>query len=137
MKIQQKPVVVAIEAYNVWREDERVKNGIKNKINGSSEKAIPIELELFMRYLIKQLALCGQGIGKIATKQIFVEALKDRSTYGTFSTSTLNRFVHSYELECKNVKNIDPARISQVTEENRDALFFRLDQIVMLVHTYY
>ena len=135
MKLQQKSVAPAIVAYNRWQEDEKKKNGIKNKANGASEKAIPVELELFMRCLIKQLALCGQGIGKIAAKQIFVEALKDGSNDGRFSRSTLNRFIQNYELECKNVKNIDPARISQVTEENRDALFFRLDQVVMLLHT--
>jgi hypothetical protein len=41
----------------------------------------------------------------------------------------------NYKLECKNVKNIDPVRISQVTPENRDSFFFRLDQIVKLCHS--
>jgi hypothetical protein len=90
-----------------------------------------------MASLIKQLAICGQGIGKKAVSQIFTQALKDWSTCSNslFSNSTLDRFIRKYELECKNVKNIDPARIAQVTPANRDAFFFRLDQIVALIHS--
>ena len=32
------------------------------------------------------------------------------------------------------MKNIDPVRISQVTTKNRDAFFFRLDQVIKLLH---
>jgi hypothetical protein len=87
--------------------------------------------------LIKQLALCGQGLGKKAVRKIIAEALRDGSgnSNGSFSRSTLNQFFKNYRLECRNVKNINPACISQVTPENRDAFFFRLDQILKPVNS--
>jgi hypothetical protein len=129
----------AMKEYDDWCVNEKKKRSETNKNNATDKKAIPVELEIFMHELIKQLALCGQGIGKKAARQIIKEALKDGIDTGdgkaSFSRSTLNRFIQNYNLECKSVKNIDPARIAQVTPENRDAFFFRLDQIVKLIHS--
>jgi hypothetical protein len=133
LKLRDAEVVTALETYDCWCANEKEKTSNKNKKNGSSEKALPVELEVFIRELIKQLALCGQGLGKKAIRKIIAEALRDGSGNGSFSRSTLNRFFKNHKLECRNVKNIDPARIAQVTAENRDAFFFRLDQIVKLV----
>jgi len=47
----------------------------------------------------------------------------------------LDKFVKDYKLECKNVKNKDAVRIAQMTLENCDALFFRLDKVCKLVHS--
>ena len=134
-KIDNQHVTKAIKDYDDWCASEREKKSKINTLNASNTKALPVALEIFMRELIKQLALCGQGLGKKAVKHILTEALKDGSDDGSFSRSTLDRFTINYKLECKNVKNIDPARISQVTAENRDAFFFRLDQTVKLVHS--
>jgi hypothetical protein len=135
LKLQEVDVVIAFNTYESWCTIEKEKISKKNKKNGSSEKALPVELEVFIRNLIKQLALCGQGLGKKAIRKIITEALRDGSSDGSFSRATLNRFFNNYRLECKNVKNIDPACIAQVTPGNRDAFFFRLDQIVKLVHS--
>ena len=135
LKLREVEVATAFETYDSWCANEKDKTSRKNKKNGSSAKALPVELEVFIRELIKQLALCGQGLGKKAIRKIIAEALRDGSGDGSFSRSTLNRFFNNYKLECKSVKNIDPARIAQVTPENRDAFFFRLDQIVKLVHS--
>ena len=127
----------ALKEYDDWCVNEKKKRSDTNKNNATDKKAIPVELEIFMHELIKQLALCGQGIGKKAARQIIKEALNDGIDTGdgkaSFSRSTLNRFIQNYSLECKSVKNIDPARIAQVTPENRDAFFFRLDQVVKLI----
>jgi transposase len=126
--ILSKHVSQAMKEYDDWCVDEKKKKSETNKSNATDKKAIPAELEMFMYELIKQLALCGQGIGKKAARQIIKEALKDGIDTGdgkaSFSRSTLNRFIQNYSLECKSVKNIDPARIAQVTPENRDAFFF-------------
>ena len=137
LKFQEVEVMTAFNSYDSWCASEKKKTGRKNRKNGSSGKAIPEVIEIFIRNLIKQLALCGQGLGKKAVRKIIAEALRDGSgnSNGSFSRSTLNRFFMNYRLECKNVKNIDPARILQVTPENRDAFFFRLDQVVKLVNS--
>jgi hypothetical protein len=123
----------AMSLYDLWRADQRKKSEQANRKNGSLEKAIPVALEKFMHELIKQLALCGQGVGKKIASKVFEEAMKEWGV-NHISRSTLNRFVHKYDLECRVVKNIDPARIAQVTPENRDAFFFRLNQVVALLH---
>jgi hypothetical protein len=140
LKSKSEPLVSAIERYDCWHASEKEKNDNKNKINGSKEKALPVELEVFMREIILQLSICGQGIGKKALRVIFKEALsdftsKDDDGDGRFSRSTIDRFIANYDIQCKNVKNIDPAQVSQVTPENRDAFFFRLDQIIKLLHS--
>ena len=79
----------------------------------------------------------GKAIGKKALTEFFTHALKDCTNENdrTLSRSTLDHFIWSYHLECKTVKNIDPVRIAQeVTPENQDSFFFRLDQIVSLLH---
>ena len=137
-KFRDEPLHSALKDYDAWCAIEKQKQTETNRSNASDKKALPVELEIFIRELIKQLALSGQGIGKKAVRQILREALIDGGDTGdgkaSFSRSTLNRFFNNYKLECKNVKNIDPARIAQVTPENRDAFFFRLDQVVSLIH---
>ena len=135
LKFRDEPIEVATKAYNDWCSSQQEMQSKNNRENASNKKALPVELEYFMRDLIKQLALCGQGLGKKTVRRIFNEALKDGLGKQTISRSTLNRFIKNYQLECKNVKNIDPVRISQVTPENRDSFFFRLDQIVKLCHS--
>ena len=136
MKDQGEPITKALASYDKWIESRKEVRNRANKRNGSVNKAIPEDIENFMRDLIKQMALCGQGIGKKALTEFFTHALKDRTNENdrTFSRSTLDRFIWNYHLECKTVKNIDPVRIAQVTPENRDAFFFRIDQIVSLLH---
>ena len=134
MKNLGDPISEASVIYDKWCVSEKEKTSKKNKNNGSNEKAIPEGLEVFIREMIKQLALCGQGMGKKLARQIIEAALKDGCVNNSFSPKTLDRFVANYDLECRSVKNIDPARISQVTPENRDAFFFRLDQVVKLVN---
>ena len=136
MKLASKPLPDAISLYDRWRSTEKTKEVNKNRQNGRTLKVFPDDLEVFMNGLIKQMALCGQGIGKKILRELFEQSLVDFSiTKGrTFSRSTLDRFIKSFDLECKAVKNIDPVRIAQVTPENRDAFFFRLDQIVSLIH---
>ena len=82
--------------------------------NGLTDKVFPEDLEIFMRHLIKQMALCGQGFGKKAAEEILNNASKNWSgpKDSIFSRSTLDRFINNYQLECKSVKNIDPARIA-------------------------
>ena len=135
LKFYGETIEVATNAYNNWCISQKEKQREINRSNASNKKTLPVELECFMRDLIKQLALCGQGLGKKIVRRIFLEALRDGTSKQTISRSCLNRFVKNYELECKNVKNIDPVRISQVTPENRDSFFFRLDQIVKLCHS--
>jgi hypothetical protein len=135
LKFHDESLDLASKAYTNWCVAQHEKQSENNRKNGSNKKALPVELECFMRDLIKQLALCGQGLGKKTVRRIFIEALKDGTGKQTISRSTINRFIKNYRLECKNVKNIDPVRISQVTPENRDSFFFRLDQIVMLCHS--
>ena len=136
MKEQSEPLVSAVASYDEWVLHQNVINAANARKNGSTEKVFPEDLEIFMRHLIKQMALCGQGFGKKAAGEILTNALKNwsRPDESAFSRSTLDRFINNYQLECKSVKNIDPARIAQVTPENRDSFFFRLDQIVSLVH---
>ena len=126
MKDQGEPITKALESYDKWIESQKEVQNRANKRNGSVNKAIPEDIENFMRELIKQMALCGQGIGKKALTEFFTHALKDCTNENdrTFSRSTLDRFIRNYHLECKTVKNIDPVRIAQVTPENRDAFFF-------------
>ena len=123
----------AMEKYDEWRRNFNENISERNRKNGSTEKAIPLELEAFMRELIKQLALCGQGVGKKVVAKVIEEAMREWGV-SAFSRSTLDRFICNYELECRVLKNIDPARIAQVTPENRDAFFFRLNQVVALLH---
>eukprot|EP00531_Pseudo-nitzschia_arenysensis_P020314 CAMPEP_0116121844 /NCGR_PEP_ID=MMETSP0329-20121206/3908_1 /TAXON_ID=697910 /ORGANISM="Pseudo-nitzschia arenysensis, Strain B593" /LENGTH=1159 /DNA_ID=CAMNT_0003615673 /DNA_START=16 /DNA_END=3493 /DNA_ORIENTATION=- len=137
MKDRSESLFNAMEKYKDWLAIQLSKIATKNKSNSAILKAIPEELEKFMFEVIKQLALCGQGIGKKAVSQILTTALKDwnRDNDKLFSTRTLDRFIENYDLECRAVKNIDPDRIAQVTESNRDAFYFRLDQIVALIHS--
>jgi hypothetical protein len=135
LKFLDESLEVATKTYNDWCVSQREEQSENNRKNASNKKALPVELECFMRDLIKQLALCGQGLGKKTVRRIFIEALKDGTGKRSISRSTLDRFVKNYKLECKSVKNIDPVRISQVTPENRDSFFFRLDQLIMLLHS--
>ena len=135
LKLLDVPLEAASKSYAKWCGSQQEKQSENNRKNASNKKALPVELECFMRELIKQLALCGQGLGKKIVRRIFIEALRDGLGKQTISRSTLNRFIKNYNLECRNVKNIDPVRISQVTPENRDSFFFRLDQIVKLCHS--
>ena len=77
-----------------------------------NEKAIPEGLEVFIRKMIKQLAFCGQGMGKKLARQIIEAALKDGCVNTIFSPKTLEQFGANNDLECRSVKNIDPACIS-------------------------
>ena len=140
MKIRDEPLAIGMEAYEAWRVSEKEKKSITNKKNGSKEKMIPEEVEAFMKDLVSLLCICGQGIGRTTVQCLFREALsdfggKDDNGDCEISRSTLERWVDTYEMKCKGVKNIDPARISQVTTENRDAFFFRLDQLIKLLHS--
>ena len=125
-----------IDLYDQWLADRKAKAAMVYRKNGSTAKVFPPDLEAYMHGLIKQMALCGQGIGKKIATQLLQQALHkwDSHQERTFSRSTLERFIKRYEMECKNVKNIDPVRIAQVTPANRDAFFFRLDQVVALLH---
>ena len=135
LKFLDESLEVASNAYTTWCVCQQEKKTETNRKNASNKKALPLQLECFMRDLIKQLALCGQGLGKKIVRRIFIEALDDGTGKQSISRSTLNRFIRNYKLECKSVKNIDPVRISQVTPENRDNFYFRLDQIVKLCHS--
>ena len=130
-------LAVALLMYDGWVERKKAKQSLRNQKNAAKVKAIPKELEIFLEELIRQLALCGQGVGKKVVTHVLEEALRDWNSNGkkSFSNSTLDRYVRKYELTCKDVKNIDPVRIAQVTEENRDAFFFRLDNVVKLLHS--
>ena len=135
LKLLDESLDIASTAYSNWCVSQHEKQSENNRTNASNKKSLPVELECFMRDLIKQLALCGQGLGKKIVRRIFTEALEDGTGKRSISRSTLDRFVRNYRLECKSVKNIDPVRISQVTPENRDSFFFRLDQLVKLLHS--
>ena len=137
MKERSESIVAAMEKYNDWISLEKSKASVLNKANASVLKAIPENLEVFMTSLIRQLALCGQGLGRKAVSEVLTRALKDwnNNSDRLFSTRTLKRYLNNYDLECRSVKNIDPARIAQVTPNNRDAFFFRLDQVVALIHS--
>jgi hypothetical protein len=93
LKFRDETIEVATTAYNNWCTLQQEKQSENNKNNASNNKALPVELECFMRYLIKQLALCGQGLGKKTVRRIFIEALKDGTGKQTISRSTLNRFI--------------------------------------------
>ena len=135
LKFADESLEVATKTYNNWCISQQEKQSENSRKNASNKKALPVELECFMRDLIKQLALCGQGLGKKLVRRIFTEALTDGTGKRSISRSILDRFVKNYQLECKSVKNIDPVRISQVTPENRDSFFFRLDQLIKLTHS--
>ena len=64
MKNLGDPISEASVIYDKWCVSEKEKTSKKNKNNGSNEKAIPEDLEIVIREMIKQLALCGQGMGK-------------------------------------------------------------------------
>jgi hypothetical protein len=132
MKDDGENLTLAMGKYDRWYSNQKRIIDAKNRKNGKIVKAIPEGLEIFMTELIKQLALCGQGIGKKVVTKVIEEAMREWGM--TFSSSTLNRYVSNYDLECRVLKNIDPARIAQVTPANRDAFFFRLNQVVALLH---
>ena len=131
MKENSESVSYAFSNYDDWRQSENSTRCNINKDNGSQNQAIPEDVKQFMRELIKQLALCGQGLARKVVEQILAKALED---HNYFSRRTLDRFIESYKLKCKSVKNIDPVRISQVTPEKRDALFQKMDTVVQLCH---
>jgi hypothetical protein len=135
LKLLDESLDVASTAYSNWWVSQHEKQSENNRKNASDKKALPVGLECFIRDLIKQLALCGQVLGKKTVRRIFMEALKDGTGKRSISRSTLDQFVKNYKLECKSVKNIDPVRISQVTPDNRDSFFFLLDQLVKLLHS--
>ena len=97
MKDQEEPITKALESYDEWIESRKEVRNRANKRNGSVNKAIPEDIENFMRELIKQMALCGQGIGKKALTEFFTHALKDHTDENdrTFSRSTLDRFIQN------------------------------------------
>ena len=64
MKYSYDPISEASVIYDNWCASEKEKTRKKNKKNGSKEKAIPEALEVFIHEMIKQLALCGQDMGK-------------------------------------------------------------------------
>ena len=136
LKNNRKSPKDAFEQYDQWLADRKKIAALKFQQNGVTTKVIPEDLERYIHGMIKQMALCGQGIGKKIVRQILQEALQkwDSHQDRALCRSTLERFVKRYDLECKSVKNIDPVRISQVSPENRDAFFFRLDQVVSLLH---
>ena len=105
MKEQSEPLVSAVASYDEWVLHQNVINAANARKNGSTEKVFPEDLEIFMRHLIKQMALCGQGFGKKAAGEILTNALKNwsRPDESAFSRSTLNRFINNYQLECKSV----------------------------------
>ena len=55
-------------------------------------------------------------------------------TESDISHGTLERFIDGQSLIAKDLKNVDPARISQVTEETRDAFYSKLNEVVALIH---
>ena len=134
LKLAGEPVDEAAKKYDEFCEEMRRQISKRNKENATNRKALPLELEEFMSGLIKKLALCGQGMGEKVVWRIFNEALSTRAGRKTVSRSTVNRFIQKYELECKNVKNIDPIRISQITPKNQDIFFFGLDAVVSLIN---
>ena len=82
-----------------------------------------------MNVLILILASFGNGLKKVKLSIIIQTILKDkrgshRNRLSVYSKSTLERFLKRYEIKSKQIKNIDPQQIAQITEDNRDALFF-------------
>ena len=131
MKAKSVCVKEAFKTYDKWLAVEKQKVAIKNKKNGSKSEAIPEEVKKLMYELIKYMAIIGQGLTRKVVEKMLKEALDEQNC---FSRCTLDRFLAAYDLKCKSVKNIDPARIGQVTEEKRDALFHRLNTIVKLLN---
>jgi hypothetical protein len=83
------------------------------------------------------VASFGQDFGKKVAKIVIKAALIEEQiskNETSYSDRTFARFMEAYKLKTRDVKNIDPARIAQVTEENRYALFCRLDSVIGLVH---
>ena len=62
----------AMDLYRKWQEEQRKKQCEVNRKNAKHHKNIPANLSLFMYNMIRQLALCGQGINKRVAKKYFV-----------------------------------------------------------------
>ena len=77
MKKASTPIKDAMTLYDVWVNDAKTRASEQYKNNGSSDKVFPTELEQFMHGLIKQMALCGQGIGKKVLTELFEQSLQD------------------------------------------------------------
>ena len=77
MKEVSTPLSDALASYDIWVREGKAKLSEQFRNNGATSKVIPKELEHFMRGLIKQMALCGQGIGKKILTKLLEQSLQD------------------------------------------------------------
>ena len=127
----------ALPKYDKWLEERKESLRKKNKKNSSKAKLLPPDFEAFMQILIKDMAMVGKGLERPAVRSIIKNCLKEykiSTRRSAYCDKTLERFFKAYDLQCKGVKNIDPQRISQVTQDNRTMMFANLDSLVEMVN---
>ena len=127
----------ALPKYDKWCEKSKEHIKERNRKNASCQKLLPPSFETFMQIFLKDMALIGKGLGRKTVRSLIKNCLKEykiSDKTSAFCEKTLENYLHKYDLQCKNVKNICPHRISQVTPANRTMMFANLDSIVGLVH---
>ena len=127
----------ALPVYDRWIEEGEKAVERRNKKNASKQKILPKEVEDFMAVIVEELALFGKGLGRRTVKKVIEGCLKEYKLLKhdtAYCQKTFENFLKRYDYVCKNVKNIDPARASQVTPQNRAIMFANLDSLVEVVH---
>ena len=85
MKEASTPISDALlSSYDIWVREGKAKASEQSRNNGAMTKVIAKELEHFIRGLIKQMALCGQGMGK----KILIKLLEQSLQTGPKKTIT-------------------------------------------------